>query len=63
VALAGLGAARSEAMIALADLDRIYVDAAVEGASLDRIADTRDTVAAQVEQQDAAMAELGAALR
>jgi hypothetical protein len=62
VALAALGAARSEAMIALADLDRIYVDAAVEGGSLDRITATRETVAAQVERQDAAMAELGAAL-
>jgi hypothetical protein len=63
VELAGLGAARSEAMIALADLDRIYVDAAVNGEALDRIAPARDSVASQVEQQDATMAELGAALR
>ncbi len=63
VALAALGAARSRAMIALADLDRIYVDAAVEGTSLDRVAPARDTVAAQVEQQDATIAELASALR
>jgi hypothetical protein len=40
-------------MIALADLDRIYVDAAVEGLELTRIATTRDRVAAQVDQQNA----------
>jgi hypothetical protein len=38
VAVAGLESQRSRAMIALADLDRIYVDAAVEGAELTRIA-------------------------
>jgi hypothetical protein len=63
VALAALGAARSRAMIALADLDRIYVDAAVNGEALDRVGPARDRVAAQVEQQDATIAELAGALR
>lgn len=53
VALAGLESARSRAMIALADLDRLYVDAATQGGELTRIAATRDQVIAQVEQQDA----------
>lgn len=63
VALAGLEAARSQATIALANLDRIYVDAAVDGTSLEHIAAARDSVASQVEQQDATIAELGAAVR
>ena len=43
-------------MIALADLDRLYVDAAVEGdASSTRIGATRDRVAAQVDEQNAAI--------
>lgn len=63
VALAGLEAARSRAMIALADIDRIYVDAAVEGTDLSRISATRDTVTAQVAQQDAAIAALLGMLR
>ena len=53
VALAALESARSRAMIALADLDRLYVDAAVQGGELTRIAATRDQVIAQVEQQNA----------
>jgi hypothetical protein len=53
VAVAGLESKRSRAMIALADLDRIYVDAALEGTELARIATTRDRVAAQVDEQNA----------
>jgi hypothetical protein len=53
VAMAGLESTRSRSMIALADLDRIYVDAAVEGLELTRIATARDRVAAQVDQQNA----------
>ena len=63
VALAGVEAARSRAMTALADLDRLYVDAAVEGAALDRIGAARDAVAAQVEQQDETISGLSAGLR
>jgi hypothetical protein len=62
VALAGLESARSRAMIALADLDRLYVDAATEGGELTRIAATRDQVIAQVEQQNATISGLLGAL-
>ena len=55
VALAGLEASRSKAMIALADLDRLYVDAAVAGEEIDRIGTARDRVAAQVDEQNAAI--------
>lgn len=55
VALAGLDAARGRAMIALADLDRLYVDAAVAGEELERIGAARDTVAAQVAEQNVAI--------
>jgi len=63
VALAGLESARSRAMIALADLDRLYVDAAVGGEELTRIAATRDTVAAQVDEQNGAIEALLRSLR
>jgi len=63
VALAGLESSRSKAMIALADLDRLYVDAAVEGEELDRIGAVRDRVAAQVGEQDATIGSLGSGLR
>jgi hypothetical protein len=52
VALAGLQASRSRAVIALADIDRIYVDAATEGGETERIAAARDAVANQVEEQN-----------
>ena len=58
VALAGLETTRSRAMIALADLDRIYVDAAVDGTELTRIAFTRDRVASQVGEQNAAIEDM-----
>jgi len=63
VAVAGLEASRSRAMIALADIDRIYVDAAVEGTELTRIAATRDRVAAQVDEQNAAIERMLGDLR
>ncbi|MEO0062658.1 MAG: hypothetical protein RLZZ08_1218 [Pseudomonadota bacterium] len=55
-ATADLDSARSQTMIALADLDRIYVDAAVNGSELERIATARDAVAALVAQEDATLA-------
>ena len=58
VALAGLESARSRAMIALADLDRLYVDAATEGTELGRIATARDGAIAQVEQENATITSL-----
>ena len=53
VAVAGLEGTRSRAMIALADLDRLMVDAAVGGGELERIVAIRDTVTAQVNEQNA----------
>jgi len=55
VAVAGLESSRSKAMIALADLDRLYVDAAVAGEELERIGAARDRVAAQVAEQNEAI--------
>lgn len=63
VAVAGLESTRSRAMIALADLDRIYVDAAVEGLEITRIAAARDRVAAQVDEQNAAIEQMLGDLR
>ena len=52
VAIAELESSRSKAMIALADLDRLYVDASVEGGELTRIAAIRDAAIAQVEEEN-----------
>ena len=45
-------------MIALADLDRLYVDAATGGSELAQIADVRDAIAALVEEEDRQIARL-----
>jgi len=58
VALASLISARSRTMEPLADLDRLYVDAAVEGNAIARIAAARESVEAQVAAEDAAIARL-----
>ncbi len=63
VALAGLESARSKAMIALADLDRLMVDAALEGGELERIVAVRDTVTAQVDEQNETIEDLSRSLR
>jgi hypothetical protein len=63
VAVAGLEASRGKAMVALADLDRLYVDAAVEGTELDRIGAVRDRVAVQVDEQNATIESLSGSLR
>jgi hypothetical protein len=63
VALAGLESARSKAMIALADLDRLMVDAAVEGGELERIVAVRNTVTAQVDEQNTTIEALSRNLR
>jgi hypothetical protein len=63
LALAGLEATRAPATTALADIDRLYVDAAVEGAGLEDIAAARSAVAAQVNEQEAEIAALSGALR
>ena len=69
VALASLEAARSEAMIALADLDSLYVDArngavATNGSGdVDAIGATRDEVIALIGEEDATLAALRGRLR
>jgi hypothetical protein len=63
VALAGLESSRSKAMIALADLDRLMVDAGIEGGELVRIVAVRDTVTAQVNEENATIETLARNLR
>jgi len=63
VALAGLESSRSKAMIALADLDKLMVDAGVEGGELARIVAVRDTVTAQVNEENLTIEGLARNLR
>jgi len=65
VALADLQAIRSQAMIALADLDRLYVDAVTErgGGAVQPIATARDSVGAMIAEEDRVIATLAAGLR
>jgi len=58
VAIANLEAQRSQTMIALADLDRIYVDAATSNVSTDSISDVRSQINTLVAQQDAVIRSL-----
>lgn len=57
-ALAELEGARSRGMIALADLDRLYVDAGAEGADLTAIGAAQGEVATLLAQEDAAIAQI-----
>ena len=59
VAVAELEAARSEVMIALADLDSLYVAERVAGSDGFAIGAVRDRVEALVRQEDRVLAELG----
>jgi len=63
VALAGLEAIRSQAMVPMADLDRLFVDTATSGGTLEPIAGVREEVAALIEEEDALIASLAAGLR
>jgi len=63
VALASLESARSKSLVALADLDRLYVGAALEGEELTRIAELREQVVALVSEEDATIERLGSGLR
>lgn len=69
VALASLEGARSEAMIALADLDSLFIDAkagavATGGSGdVDAIAATRDEVSGWIGEEDATLAALRGRLR
>jgi hypothetical protein len=63
VALAGLEAIRSQAMVPMADLDRLHVDAATQGQETVTIAAARDEVAALIAEEDRLIASLQAGLR
>ncbi len=62
VALASLISARSATTVPLADLDRLAVDAAVDGRQTAPIIAVRDAVEAQVAAEDATIAQLKAVL-
>jgi hypothetical protein len=57
-AFADVRAARSKTMIPLADLDRMFVDAATQGEATGGIASARDEVAALVASEDRTVNEL-----
>ncbi|PLK26573.1 hypothetical protein [Novosphingobium sp. TH158] len=63
VALAELESRRSEAMVALAELDSLYARNRVDGGDGLAIAAARDQVTAWVADEDAALAELRGRLR
>jgi hypothetical protein len=58
VALAGLETARSQAMIALADLDALYAAERTEGGNAAPIAATRDRVIGLIAEEDQVLAQL-----
>lgn len=58
VAIADLEAQRSQAMIALADLDRIFVEAATSAQATESVADVREEIDALVAQEDAVIRAL-----
>lgn len=62
VAVASLEAQRSQAMIALADLDRLYASAAIEGADITATAAALVQANTLVEQENAEIARLLGAL-
>lgn len=59
VALSQLESARSDAMVALAELDELYAAARIDAADARAIAAARDTVIALVARQDHVVGELG----
>ena len=69
IALASLEAARSEAMIALADLDSLYVTAKIDAVAtqgsgdVDAIGGVRDDVIAMIGEEDTTLAALRGRLR
>ena len=63
IAIADLEARRSQAMIALADLDRLYVDAMTQAQDIAAIDAARNDVAAAVERQTATIEGLLEGLR
>ncbi|MDE2597879.1 MAG: hypothetical protein KGL44_13475 [Sphingomonadales bacterium] len=63
VALAELESARSDGMIALADLDQLYTAERIAGSSAAEIASARDQVTALVGDEDRVLASLRAMIR
>jgi hypothetical protein len=61
-ALADVRAARGKTMIPLADLDRLYDDAATTGHATDRIGAARNEVAGYLTSEDRTVDELAANL-
>ena len=63
VAVADLESQRSRAMIALADLDRIYVQVSSDGEAIAPVEDVRGPIAELIAQENAIIDDLLAALR
>jgi hypothetical protein len=61
-ALADVRAARSKTMVPLADLDRLFDDAATTGQATERIGEARDEVTGYLTSEDRTVAELSANL-
>lgn len=59
-ALTRLDSLRNQASLALADLDKLYVDSEMEVGAVDAISATRDTVQAEVAGQEAVLDRLSA---
>ena len=59
IALSELESSRSDAMIALAELDRLYVDAAINATELGPLSSARDDVMALVAEEDSVINQIG----
>lgn len=62
IALSELEAARSEAMIALAEIDSLHARAVIEETDSAALATAREKMVAMVSEEDRALADLGAGL-
>lgn len=58
VSLAGLESIRSDAMIAMADIDRLYVAAATEGSEIQELGDVRGEIVNLIAAEDATIRAL-----
>ena len=62
VTIAALESSRANTLIALAEIDRLFVEAALQGARLDGITTVQDEVSNLIKEQDAIIDSLRAAL-